>query len=1436
MMDRDREFLFGLFAAQLKGISPGEMIFAAAAWAADPSISLAQRLVDQNLLAVRDRELLERLVDETIRVHDGDAAQALCSFGGEKRIQEVLPDMFTPAELDAMDTVPMSEADFSLGSASEIAEMEEAPGRYTFISQHAKGGMGHVLLVHDEYLGRSVALKELLPASTDAESGESDTPIRHTTSLVARFLQEARVTGQLEHPAIVPVYEVGRRKDGSPYYTMRLVRGKTLSRALRDCQGLSERLALLPNFIDLCQAIAYAHSRGVIHRDIKPGNVMVGQFGETVVLDWGLAKVRETEDVNAEDIERILQTLNIDDEAAEPNTLSGRALGTPNYMPPEQAEGRLDAIDERSDVFSLGAVLYEILTGSPPYPGKSVREVLDNVINSRPLPVLETAPHAPPELAGICEKALQHAPDDRYQSAIELSEDTQRFVTGSMVRAYQYSVRDILWRYYKKHMAVVNTVLACVLALMAVGIWSYISVLHARNLEHEQRLVAEDAQKNEETARQEAEHARYLTQLALMQEYIGSQDFAMANKTAADVLPAQRGWEWGLLVNRANTELLTVTGFQEAVASVTCNPDGTLAATTSPGGLIQTWDLTSGTLRTTFENTASWPAASPQFSPDGTRLVMAGGDDNVRVWDVASGKLVHKLAGHTPKAIYAEFAKDNTLIISCALDGTTKLWDANTGAIAGTVQSDASTELGKAMFSPDAVAFVTVSDLGGVRVWNREDLTERFRCSGANVVFNGDGKLLAVAEGGNIFILDAVSGSRLYHLKGEGEVRRLRFSRNSSQLLSAASDGKARLWNVHTGDLTGEYPHGSLLDNVSFARDDSVVIACGRDNTFSVWETRTGFLLNRLSGRGRFFWMADFGLDGNRMVTTVSEPFFQIWDPMYQTGRRLLNYGPGPTDLALCEKAGLAATFCSNGLELAALDGKGKPVVYVRPSMLLGGGEHAAFSSDGARMAVILDPCVPMVWDFAVQDFVQLSGHCGSVLDVAFDPSGQRIATASQDTTARVWDALSGRSVLRLEGHEGDVKSAEFSPDGQRILTASSDGTARIWDAESGMCQYVLKGHRAGVNDGVFTADGARIFTASDDGTIREWDVRTGAALRVLQGHGGAVYEITLATDHLMLTSSSDGTTRLWDETGMELRSEFPGVYEARYLPASSELITVSNDGRTECWGAAPWCVAGMQDPFDQYRAEDYGQAKGQLVPDRTPEQIIAVSSDQILARFLTLLIETLQRDTGIPSSPAVKALTPETGFVADGLALLGLDASDIIVEVAGASLDDHAAAQSRLQKAVSELQARPVGKLDMVVVRQGSRIPVHIMTRPRQEYVNTVSLSQEEALRVIGEISKGLNDTAVSADRAGEAALQQAGMGLLLSMSQLELPLLLKANLAPYDRLVKIDGAALADYQDARERLNGLRGHVENQKGGTFSLDIQRGSFIRVHLEYEMK
>lgn len=499
-MEQDRNLLFGVFAVQLKMVAPSQIMAAAGAWAADPSKDLPDRLLADGALSPSDRDLIQGLVDHAVNAHDGNAATTLARFGGDERIQETFYGSIVRSDsgqawLNSTQNLTV------LSETGEPPGLSETPGRYTRESEHARGGMGRVLLVHDEFVGRDIALKELLPSlASSSESGETpDSPARASAHFAHRFLQEARVTGQLEHPSIVPVYELGRRIDGSLYYTMKLVKGDSLSRAIQNAGTLRERLKLLPHFVDLCQAIAYAHSRGVIHRDIKPGNVMVGEFGETVVIDWGLAKVLGKEDIHAEGFDEAVQQVSKGISPAEIGTVYGHAIGTPAYMPPEQAKGQLELVDMRSDAYSLGAVLYELLSGQPPFKGDALASILSKVVNEPPTPIRDIVQDAPAELVAICERAMQKQTSRRYGSPKELADEVQRFLNGAVVQAYEYSFVEHSKRLIQQHKGAFATGALGLVAVIAISVIGYVRV----GLERNDALASRDRAKAAEERSEE---------------------------------------------------------------------------------------------------------------------------------------------------------------------------------------------------------------------------------------------------------------------------------------------------------------------------------------------------------------------------------------------------------------------------------------------------------------------------------------------------------------------------------------------------------------------------------------------------------------------------------------------------------------------------------------------------------------------------------------------------------------------------------------------------------------------------------------------------------------------------------------------------------------------------------------------------------------------
>jgi PAS domain S-box-containing protein len=409
----DRNLLFGILALQMDFIRRDDLVAAMNAWVLDKAKPLGQVLVEQQALRPDQRAALDVLVGMHLECHQGDAAKSLAAVADD--VKRSLAALNDPDIQRSLAKPP--------GVATVLDATVDLPApprsRYSLTRLHATGGIGRIWLARDADLRRDVALKELRPERAD------------DASLWSRFLKEARITGQLEHPGVVPVYELARRpEDQQPFYTMRFVNGRTLTEAARAYHrernagraDSLEFLTLLNNFVAVCNTVAYAHARGVIHRDLKGQNVILGNFGEVVVLDWGFAKLVDHPETDA-----VLPPVRGDVEGSDEAhlTAQGQTVGTPAYMAPEQAAGRPDLIDRRTDVYGLGAILYEILTGQPPFMGANKLEVLRKVREEEPAPPRSFWSGVPPGLEAISLRALSKRPADRPAAAADMAAEVQ---------------------------------------------------------------------------------------------------------------------------------------------------------------------------------------------------------------------------------------------------------------------------------------------------------------------------------------------------------------------------------------------------------------------------------------------------------------------------------------------------------------------------------------------------------------------------------------------------------------------------------------------------------------------------------------------------------------------------------------------------------------------------------------------------------------------------------------------------------------------------------------------------------------------------------------------------------------------------------------------------------------------------------------------------
>jgi serine/threonine-protein kinase len=523
-VNADRNMLFGILAVQMDFIGRDALSAAMNTWILNKSEPLGQVLVAQGALSADELALLEALVQKHLQRHGNDPAKSLAAANPGRLAAEALrqvADRDVQATLTQLpQAVPNVQAtliqssqavpaclDSGVPGASSLGTPTSSGLRFRALRPHARGGLGQVYVAHDEELHRDVALKEIL-------GHHADNP-----GCRARFVLEAEITGGLEHPGVVPVYGLGSSPDGRPYYAMRFIKGESLQQAIdrfhqtgapaRDpAQRSLELRQLLGRFLAVCNTLAYAHSRGVIHRDLKPANIMLGPYGETLVVDWGLAKATGSPDAATSLGERALVPTSTGGSTA---TQMGSAIGTPAFMPPEQAAGEIDRLSPVSDVYSLGATLYALLTGQTPFPDRDVGTVLERVRTGDFRPPRAVRRDVPAALEAVCLKAMAREPSQRYAGALELAADIEHWLADEPVRAWREPWRLRARRWVKRHRTLVSTGAAAVLVALA-GLAAATVLLGAAN--DRERSARQVAQQREQEARDQRDKAENNFKLA----------------------------------------------------------------------------------------------------------------------------------------------------------------------------------------------------------------------------------------------------------------------------------------------------------------------------------------------------------------------------------------------------------------------------------------------------------------------------------------------------------------------------------------------------------------------------------------------------------------------------------------------------------------------------------------------------------------------------------------------------------------------------------------------------------------------------------------------------------------------------------------------------------------------------------------------------------
>jgi WD40 repeat protein len=898
------------------------------------------------------------------------------------------------------------------------------PG-YEVLGELGRGGMGVVYRARQRGLGRIVALKML---KDGALAGAEER---------ALFRREAEVVARLRHPHIVQVHEWGEYQ-GQLYFAMELVDGGSLARKLADGPLPPRHAAALVE--TLARAVGAAHQQEIVHRDLKPENVLLAADGTPRISDFGLAK-------------RLDNTQSL--------VASGAVVGTPSYMAPEQARGQGQAVGPPADVYALGAILYECLTGRPPFRAANVMDTLEQVIGQEPVPPRQFNPAGARDLETICLKCLRKDPGRRYPSAEDLAEDLRRFQAGEPIRARPVGSLERLGKWARRRpvgAALVASLALVTLATFGLLLWGW------GEAERRRREVAEEQQR---TARafERSESNLYVNRIAWAHRERQDAHVAMARTLLEDCPPWRRHWEWRYLWRLCDGGDFVWRVQSVVMNSATFCPDGQYFAVVDRDR-TRVWDASTGREALSVTGHTGGPVGLCfAFSPDGRFLATGSGawdarrqqeiTGEVKVWKVAGWQEALSLRGHAGAVACVTFSPDGRRLATASEDRTVRVWEVATGRTAFILRGH-TTAVSSVAFSPDGNRLVSAS---------------RFRSEWW--VPEGEHH---PAEGGEVKVWDVVTGREVL-----------------------AVPGRAR-----------------NLDGAGFSPDGKYLVGHHRDRTVRVWDAATGQQALALEG----YTGTAFDPGGTRLATGTDQRTIEVWDvPARRIALPLAGHTDLVNDLAFSPDGGRLASVAGDGAVKLWNARTGQMLSTLRGHD--GAVLRAVFSPDGRHLATVGKDGTVRLWDTRVGSEARpLHGPSNPVRRVAFSPDGRRVAGACVDEKVRVWDAATGQEVLSC-GLPG-AELAIISPDGRFLAAAPAarDGDrppGKVWDAQTGRELFSFRGH-TGLS---FDTASKRLAGVGDDGAVKIWDTGSGQEILSLGRHANPIDGVVFSPDGALLVSTS---------------------------------------------------------------------------------------------------------------------------------------------------------------------------------------------------------------------------------------------------------------------------------------------------------------------------